>query len=298
MQNRGTAVFLCVLTALGFACVAGCGTANTPIQVGTSLSGNWSFAPGNYGVILNLGFTQGAYETVSAVARLNGVSCVSPATDILLTGSVGGDNQMMLVSTPFNGTTLTLQGQVTGDGKGIAGATWAFAGGNCNTLGKADVTATNYSNINGTYTGNFVDASNDQLAVSALLEQTTQPDLNGQFSLSGTASFPGNKCFAQLAHADHVAGHGQQPVDDLHGYRQRSGADCLGHLQRRGQPADHHELVDHRRRVQRGLGNGNAGRAATESLNQGCSSQVAGHRSQVAGCSVQRTDLGSVVAAA
>jgi hypothetical protein len=197
MQNRGTAVFLSVLTALGFACVAGCGTANTPIQVGTSLSGNWSFAPGNYGVILNLGFTQGAYETVSAVARLNGVSCVSPATDILLTGSVGGDNQMMLVSTPFNGTTLTLQGQVTGDGKGIAGATWAFAGGNCNTLGKADVTATNYSNINGTYTGNFVDASNDQLAVSALLEQTTQPDLNGQFSLSGTASFPGNKCFAQ-----------------------------------------------------------------------------------------------------
>ncbi len=197
MQNRGTAVFLSVLTALGFACVAGCGMANTPIQVGTSLSGNWSFAPGNYGVILNLGFTQGAYETVSAVARLNGVSCVSPATDILLTGSVGGDNQMMLVSTPFNGTTLTLQGQVTGDGKGIAGATWAFAGGNCNTLGKADVTATNYSNINGTYTGNFVDASNDQLAVSALLEQTTQPDLNGQFSLSGTASFPGNKCFAQ-----------------------------------------------------------------------------------------------------
>jgi hypothetical protein len=64
-------------------------------------------------------------------------------------------------------------------------------------MGKAAVTATNYSNIDGTYTGNFVDASNDQLAVSALLEQTTQPDLNGQFSLSGTASFPGNKCFVE-----------------------------------------------------------------------------------------------------
>ena len=170
--------------------------ANTPLQVGTSLSGNWSFAPTNFGVTLNLGFTQGAYENVSAVARLSGESCVSPTTDILLTGSVGGDNQMMLVSSPFNGTTLTLQGQVTGDGKGIGGATWTFAGGNCN-LGKANVTATNYSNIDGTYTGNFVDGANDQLAISALLEQTTQPDLNGQFSLSGTASFPGNKCFVQ-----------------------------------------------------------------------------------------------------
>ena len=197
MQKRSTALFLSFLASLGFSLLAGCGKANTPIQVGTSLSGNWSFAPSNYGTILNLGFTQGAYETVSAIARLNGVSCVSPTTDILLTGSVGGDNQMMLVSAPFNDTTLTLQGQVTPDGKGIAAATWTFAGGNCGTRGKADVTATDYTAIDGTYTGNFVDASSNQLAISALLEQTTQPDLNGQFSLSGTANFPGNKCFVE-----------------------------------------------------------------------------------------------------
>jgi hypothetical protein len=195
MQNRGAVVALAVATVLGMTLISGCGMANTPLQVGTSLSGNWSFTPTGSNTVLNLGFTQGAYETVSAVARLKGASCINPTTDILLTGSVGGDNQMLLVSSAFNGTTLTLQGQVAGDGKGIAGATWSFSGGNCAVLGKASVTATDYTAINGTYTGNFVDASGNQLPVSALLEQTSQPDLNGQFSLSGTATFPSNSCF-------------------------------------------------------------------------------------------------------
>jgi len=202
MRMRGTVRFLAftsglVVTLLSGSLVVGCGLANTPIQVGTSLSGNWSFAPNASGITLNLGFTQGAYETVSAVAHLSGTSCVSPNTNILLTGSVGGDNQMMLVSSPFSGTTLTLKGSVTPDGKAIGNAAWSFAGGNCGAIGAANVTATDYSAISGTYTGTFLDASGNQLAVSAFLEQTTQPDLNGQFSLSGTASFPNNSCFSQ-----------------------------------------------------------------------------------------------------
>ena len=203
MRTRSTAGFLAitsglVATFLSGSLVVGCGLANTPVQVGTSLSGNWSFAPSTSAVIiLNLGFTQGAYETVSAVARLTGASCVSPTTDILLTGSVGGTNQMLLISSPFNGTTLTLKGQVTPDGKEIANASWSFAGGNCSTIGTADVTATDYSEISGTYTGNFADTDGNQLPVSAFLEQTTQPDQNGQFSLSGTATFPNNTCFSE-----------------------------------------------------------------------------------------------------
>jgi len=199
MQNRGR-IALALLPALVLApaltlSLAGCGMANTPLQVGTSLSGNWAFAPTSSNVVLDLGFMQGAYENVSAVARLNGVSCISPTTDIQLTGSVGLDNRMMLVSSPFSGTTLTLQGMVSGDGKGIAGATWTFAGGSCATLGQASVAATGYAAINGTYTGTFIDGSGNSIVVSALLEQTSQPDSNGQFSLSGTATFPSNSCF-------------------------------------------------------------------------------------------------------
>jgi hypothetical protein len=194
MQNRSLA-FSAAATVLGFSLLAGCGMANTPLQVGTSLSGNWSFAPTSSSVVMNLGFTQGAYETVSAIARLNGTSCISPNTDILLTGSVGGDNQMQLVSAPFNGTTMTLQGQVAGDGQAMAGASWSFSGGNCSVLGKANVTATDFAAINGTYAGTFDDGSGTPITVSSLLEQTSQPDANGQFSLSGTTTFPGNGCF-------------------------------------------------------------------------------------------------------
>jgi hypothetical protein len=193
---RKHAAFLAVASVLGLTLLTGCGMANTPVQVGTSLSGNWAFVPSTSNVVLNLGFTQGAYETVSAVARLSGNSCISPTADVLLTGSVGGDNEMLLVSAPFGGTTLTLQSQVSGDGKSMAGATWSFVGGNCSALGKASVTATNYSSINGTYTGTFLDGSSP-MAVSTLLQQTSQPDLNGQFSLSGTTTFPNTNCFVE-----------------------------------------------------------------------------------------------------
>ncbi|HEX4064828.1 MAG TPA: hypothetical protein VHZ09_02310 [Acidobacteriaceae bacterium] len=190
---------LAAATGLVFLLVTGCGLQNNPTEgVGTVLSGNWALIPANNAAVsMNLGFTQGAYETVSAVARLNGASCISPSTDILLSGSVTAANQMTLVSSAFNGTTLTLKGSVTTDGNAIDNATWTFAGGNCSSMGTADLNATNYSTIGGSYTGNFIDNSGNQLPVAAFLQQTTQPDSNGQFSLSGTATFPTNGCFVQ-----------------------------------------------------------------------------------------------------
>lgn len=193
-----------VLAAVGLALslVTGCGVHNPPLQVGTELSGNWAFAPSNSSgnnsaLVLNLGFTQGAYETASAIARLNGASCIGSTTNIFLSGSVSANGEMMLVSTPFNGTTLTLRGQVAEDGGGIAGATWSFTGGSCASIGSMNVAATNYTEIAGTYTGTFEDTDGNKLPVSAFLQQTTQPDSNGQFSLSGTAEFPSNTCFVQ-----------------------------------------------------------------------------------------------------
>lgn len=183
----------------GFALIlfVGCGIQNPPLQVGTPLAGNWAFAASSPALTLNLGFTQGAYETASAVARLLGSSCISPETDILLTGSVDAANNMTLVSSPFGGTTLTLKGQVAVGGKGMAGASWSFSGGNCGSLGTHSVTATNYSAIAGTYSGNFNDADGDVLPVSAFLQQTTIPNGDGQFTLSGTATFPANTCFIE-----------------------------------------------------------------------------------------------------
>ncbi|MGB7134377.1 MAG: hypothetical protein WBD46_03775 [Acidobacteriaceae bacterium] len=198
MQNRCIARFLAGATGLLLLFAAGCGGLQSNTGVGTALSGNWAFTPANNSSLsLNLGFTQGAYETVSAVARLNGASCIGSATNILLTGSVSAADQMTLVSSPFNGTILTLKGAVAATGNAIGDASWSFTGGSCASLGAATVSATNYSTIGGTFTGNFVDGSGNQLPVSAFLQQTTQPDSNGQFSLSGTTSFPANACFVQ-----------------------------------------------------------------------------------------------------
>lgn len=197
MQNRVFAALLAATGGLAFVLLTGCGQINSSLRVGTALAGNWTFAPSSSSVVLNLGFTQGAYETVSAVARLQGNSCVTPQTNILLTGSVDANDNVTLVSAPFGGTTLTIKGQVAANGKGMAAANWAFAGGACASLGTANVTATNYSTIGGTYVGTFLDRDNNPLGVSAFLQQTTQPDQNGQFSISGTATFPSNTCFTE-----------------------------------------------------------------------------------------------------
>ncbi len=197
MHKRFGSSFLAAASGLAFVLLTGCGQINPALRVGTALAGNWTFTPASSGVMLNLGFTQGAYETVSAVGRLTGNSCVTPDTNILLTGSVDGANNVTMVSAPFGGTTLTIQGQVAANGKGMAASTWSFAGGSCASLGKASVTATNYSTIGGTYQGTFVDTKNAQLPVSAFLQQTTQPDGNGQFAVSGTATFPSNNCFTE-----------------------------------------------------------------------------------------------------
>ncbi|HEX3663472.1 MAG TPA: hypothetical protein VHU89_18700 [Acidobacteriaceae bacterium] len=195
MRNRFAFCFLASVGGLAMVLLTGCGQINSPLRVGTALAGNWTFAPSSSSVILNLGFTQGAYETVSAVGRIEGSSCVSSQTDILLTGSVDANDNVTLVSAPFGGTTLTLKGQVAANGKGMAAANWSFAGGACAALGTTDVTATNYSTIGGTYQGTFIDKDDNPLQVSAFLQQTTQPDQNGQFSVSGTASFPSINCF-------------------------------------------------------------------------------------------------------
>jgi hypothetical protein len=188
---------LLVASAALMSLTAGCGVQTSARLASGSLSGNWSFAAQNQPVTLNLGFTQDADQALSAVARLSGTPCVSSSTDILLTGAVMNDGSLTLVSRPFAGTTLVLKGQVGTSGSAITGATWNFNGGACHSLGSGIVVATDYSPISGQYTGSFTDNSGNQLPVSATLQQTSQPNSDGQFTLSGSATFPSNTCFVQ-----------------------------------------------------------------------------------------------------
>jgi len=186
---------LCVFVATG------CNSAElTATSSAAPLTGNWSFtapaAQGAQPITLNAGFVQTG-EAVTAVAHLSGASCISASTGIALSGAVSALNQVSLISQPFAGTTLSLKGQLSANGKALSNATWTFSGGNCAALGSESITATDYAEINGTYTGTFIDAGNNQLAITATLTQTTQPDPNGQYHLSGSATFPNNPCFTQ-----------------------------------------------------------------------------------------------------
>lgn len=199
-MNRHPLPLAACLLALAALVIAGCnaGRINSPAA---SLNGNWSFvapaAQGAQPLILNAGFQQSADGSISAVAHLNGAACVSATAPITLSGFVSGSNRVTLVSQPFGETKLTLRGDLAPGGKSILDASWTFAGGSCADLGSATVTATNYTQINGTYNGTFIDAGNNQIQVTATLTQTSQPDANGQYHLSGSATFPNNPCFTQ-----------------------------------------------------------------------------------------------------
>ena len=202
-MTAGPARWLLGIASLALLLATGCNSSNVistqPVQ---ALKGNWVFAaqsaqtvPSN--LTLNAGLSSQSSGAVTAVAHLAGASCVSANTGIVLAGSVDSLGKFALNSQPFAGTTLAIKGQVAADGKSVSAAKWTFSGGSCAALGTASLAATQFSQVNGNYTGTFVDANNNQLPVTATLTQTTQPDQNGQFHLSGSANFPNNPCFTQ-----------------------------------------------------------------------------------------------------
>lgn len=188
-------------TSLLVFAVAGC-TATRMSGPVANLTGNWSFtaqpaSSTSSQLTLNAGLSSQVNGQVTAVAHLTGASCASASTPITMAGTLNGFGQLTLVSQPFDGTVLTIKGEIPAGASKLTQTTLTFKGGSCGSLGARPADSTQYSQINGTYTGSFVDAGGDQLPVTATLTQTTQPDSNGQFHLSGSASFPNNPCFSQ-----------------------------------------------------------------------------------------------------
>lgn len=190
---------LCLsLAAIAF---AGCNGAHMT-NPAPDLTGNWAFtthatASNTSQLTLNAGLSGQSNGQITAVAHLNGASCTSAQTAILLAGSLNELGQLALKSQPFGGTTLTIEGEVPAGGTKLTNASMAFTGGSCASLGAQPAFGTQYSQINGTYSGNFVDQDGTQFAVTAALVQTTQPDANGTFHLQGTPTFQSNPCFSQ-----------------------------------------------------------------------------------------------------
>ena len=78
----------------------------------------------------------------------------------------------------------------------MTNARYTVTGGTCAFKAAAAATAQSYSSITGTYAGTFTDADGQTIAVNATLTQTPESDVDGNFQLSGTGTFPDNPCFS------------------------------------------------------------------------------------------------------
>lgn len=195
------ALRLSCLSAMGLVMLtAGCNSSHI-LQPAADLTGNWSFtvpaSQNQPALTMNAGISTQADGVVTAVAHLKGASCISSETAIQLTGSIDEMRKLTLKSTPFNGTVLSLKTQVGTDNKSLSDTSLSFSGGSCTSLGVVAAATTQYQQINGTYSGTFIDQDGDSISVTSTLTQTTQPDVNGQFHVAGSATFPSDPCFSQ-----------------------------------------------------------------------------------------------------
>jgi hypothetical protein len=171
----------------------------TPAGNAVSVTGNWQFAsaaPAAAKLPAISGELTGTSAAITGILHADSTSaCVAPSTAIDVTGSTNATGVTTLTSSDFPSGTLTITGTVAADGKSLTNATYNVTGVSCAFAAPAVITADDYSPITGNYTGTFKDTDGDGLTVNATLSQSPSSDPNGNFTLSGTGTFPSNPCF-------------------------------------------------------------------------------------------------------
>lgn len=181
--------------------LTGCSSGLVPVSGSNALSvsGNWqvsSAAPAAAKLPMLSGELTGSSSAVTGILHPGrSVSCVAPATVIEVAGHADAENVLTLTGN-VGGGTLTVSGALAADGKSLTGASYNVAGGSCAFAASAAATAQSYSSVTGTYSGNFADAGGNVIGVVAQLTQTPASDTSGNFTLSGTGTFPNNPCFS------------------------------------------------------------------------------------------------------
>lgn len=209
---------LLALTSLGLAgllagLLAGCSTSSTrsttaPMPSYADLAGNWQFTSSANPTLTSLAgsLTVDGPNVTGMLHPLAGACVTGPtAAPFAVSGTISSAGLLTLTSTSFTGGTLHLTGTLAANQRSLQNPAYTVSGGICAaaTPALARLTpqdnptitiAQQYQPISGTYTGNFSDPDGVILAVSADLQQSSSPDANGYFHLSGTATFANNPC--------------------------------------------------------------------------------------------------------
>jgi hypothetical protein len=181
--------------------LAGCSNSLTPtVATNTvSVTGNWQFASAAVAAAklpALSGELTGNATSMTGILHTNSASaCVAPTTPIDITGATDATGITTLTSVDFPNGKLTITGTMASDGKSLTDTSYTVTGGSCAFAMPANATAQDFSPVTGTYTGGFSDSDGHLLNVTAALSQSPTSDANGNFTLSGTGTFPSNPCF-------------------------------------------------------------------------------------------------------
>ena len=209
---------LLALTSLGLAgllagLLAGCAatSSSTPAastQTYADLAGNWQFTSAGNPTLTSLaGSLTVSGANVSGILHPLAGACLTPANSgpFPVSGNISSAGLLTLSSASFPGGAFHLTGTLAANQHSLQNPAYTVSGGSCaaSTPALARLSpqdnptitiAQQYQPISGTYTGNFSDSDGIILAVSANLQQSSAPDSNGYYHLSGTATFANNPC--------------------------------------------------------------------------------------------------------
>ena len=180
--------------------LAGCGSGYPPTVLtnASAITGNWQLAS-NGASASKLPSLSG--QLTGSNAKVTGVfhsdstaACISPSIVIPLSGVSGADSMVTLTGSLAGGT-LTISGALTADGKTLTGASYNVTGGSCAFSAAAEATAQAYSPVSGSYAGTFTNVTGHTIAFNVDLSQSTTPDANGNFTLTGGSTLLNNFCF-------------------------------------------------------------------------------------------------------
>ncbi len=170
-------------------------------------SGNWQFSS-SAGAAARLSALGGNLSVEgSAVTGIlhplaSSNQCLQTSIPIPVAGSIDTSSHLTL-SAPVSGGTLSISGTLSADRRSLSAATYTVTGGACAFPALQAVTAHDsaspvtgqqYQPLSGTYTGTLTTGDGQTFALTSTLTQTSQPDTNGVYHLTGTAASPNNTC--------------------------------------------------------------------------------------------------------
>lgn len=205
-----------MLTISVFA-ICGCGspgnTAASIVSVPPSVTGNWELAgtpvagsttlpapiAAFFGSLSSTGtMVTGIMRVLPALAN----PCVAITQDLPVTGTISNSN-LLILTIPIAGGTATLSAQLGTTLQTSTPATYTVSGGTCAMAATAG-NMSQFAPVTGTYTGTLsqaVPATGPVINVSATLVQSSMPNADGLFPLSGSVVVSGT-CVTTFTFAD------------------------------------------------------------------------------------------------